>query len=248
MSQGSITLRISTVPGDKVYEFRNAERLAEIFFRVDGSSAGDLSYDAWILKSPPDRFTPSDVAAINRTMGARSKPERWDSITAAEPPQWLHALDPAWDLFDLDADAWQSQVCRTRIHDALDSLVGPYRSLSVATKILHIKRPALIPVCDSRVIELLELPWTSSMSIVEYGCAAIEHIRAQGRANAEQLSAIQAYLAVRGIKRTQVRILDAILWSCHPASWYFPFVELLEEWQASCHPTASQGGDDAQGI
>jgi hypothetical protein len=45
--------------------------------------------------------------------------------------------------------------------------------ISRATKVLHIKRPRLVPVCDSYVLRLMGIPGDTGASAV----ALIEHLR-----------------------------------------------------------------------
>jgi hypothetical protein len=77
----------------------------------------------------------------------------------------------------------------------------------------HIKRPALIPVCDAFVLRLLGIPGESAAS----GVAATVHLREEGRRNLETLEGLQARLVDElGVSRTLVRIADALIWGSHP--------------------------------
>jgi hypothetical protein len=78
----------------------------------------------------------------------------------------------------------------------------------VATKVLHIKRPRLIPVCDSYVARTMGVEFLGSADLLQL----VLHLRKQGQANLEALHEIQVRLGEIGIERTLVRILDALLW------------------------------------
>jgi hypothetical protein len=64
----------------------------------------------------------------------------------------------------------------------------------------------------------------------------LEHLRSVGRSNLDALRQIQTHLVSltgydqRPIDRTTVRILDAPLWSTHPASVLYP---LLARWRTT---------------
>lgn len=224
-----------------------ADELAVDFFTLDASSVGPNAYDAWAGRTDPDRITTDDVLAINRTMRARSPHLAWQPlVAAARPLPWLAALDPAWDLFELSDDAWAAGGCAALIQTALSGAVGPWRNLSVATKVLHLKRPRLVPVLDRLVLEQLGgMPTTAPIDLVH-------HLRSEGRANLEPLRAIQASLAARKadgrpIRRSLVRILDALLWATHPAAGLAP---QLGRWEVRVTPVRPTDGlaDDAHRL
>jgi len=77
--------------------------------------------------------------------------------------------------------------------------------------VLHIKRPRLIPVCDSYVAATMGIQLADSSdwhSLLEL----VLHLRTQGQANLASLLTIQTRLSKAGLERTLVRILDALLW------------------------------------
>jgi hypothetical protein len=200
-----------------------AQWLAEVFFRCDPSAVGDLSYDTWIEKAQRDphlrdHVVHDDVTAVNRTMAARSPHERWAPIIEDAEQSWLAALNPGWDLFELDARAWAKAAPLLRA--AFAAVRRPGIGLAVATKVLHVKRPRLIPVLDSLVLEQ-----AGAVAGVDQAgwMKALERVRAVGRANLAELASIRGHLGERGLpERTPVRILDAILWTSHPGSFLYP--------------------------
>nr|WP_040668209.1 DUF6308 family protein [Nitrolancea hollandica] len=198
---------------------KHADRLAKTFFLHDPSSAHRESYDTWVLSghSPAHRLVTNDVHAINRTMAARSPLASWTQFTSAsnDLPE-LAAVDSYWDLFTMNDHEWRQLRCRERIAALLEAIMGPYRNLAVTTKVLHAKRPRLIPVCDSYVVQMLG---GSPEPGPDKAASIIAHLRDQGRANLEVLQAIQRYLASLGIQRTLVRIMDALIWVSHPGAW-----------------------------
>ncbi|MGD0121693.1 MAG: DUF6308 family protein [Candidatus Limnocylindrales bacterium] len=190
-----------------------ADDLAVAFFSNDASSTGSDSFDAHAGAGTPDRVTDNDITVINQTMRARSPHDQWNKFTRHdEPLTWLAALDPSWDLFDLSAAEWVR--VRPAIEQALREVIGPYRNLAVATKVLHLKRPGIFPVLDSLVVDQIG---GGSHPAIEM----VSHLRDQGIANRAALDAIRERLAAtivddQPIRRSPVRILDGLLWTSHP--------------------------------
>jgi hypothetical protein len=127
----------------------------------------------------------------------------------------LRAIDPSWNLLDVDDRSWSTQV-RPVIGSAIKEVIAPYRRLSVATKLLHLKRPRLFPVLDSLVLQQIGV--TESIDPV----AAIDHLRSEGRRNVLALESVRDLIAKDGYDRPLVRILDVLLWSSHPAAGLSP--------------------------
>jgi hypothetical protein len=229
-----ITLRITRAGGPKdrgELVIRNAGKVAEFLFTFDPSSSARDSYDNWIAHdTDPERLAERDVEIINRTMGARSPHKAWAAFLGRDLP-WLSALDPGWELFDLAPAEWPT--VRGRLRDALQALIGPYRKLSIVTKVLHMKRPRLVPVCDSYVrAEMLALrpEAPSADAAVSVGLDLITHLRDEGRRNLAELQAVRDYLLTRRLDRTRVRILDLLLWSSYPSAPWSRIEPLLAEW------------------
>lgn len=208
-----------------------AQWLAETFFRRDPSAVGAMSYDSWIEATQRDperkaRIIDGDITAVNRTMAARTSHETWAPIVAGQDWAWLAALDPDWDLFELDSVRWGEAGVAAGLRRAFETLQRPGLGIAVTTKVLHIKRPRLVPVLDSLVIAQIggrvdddPTSWVD----------AIEHIRAVGRTNLPQLRLIREHLGRAGLPgRTLLRVLDALLWTSSPGSNLF---SSLDGWE-----------------
>lgn len=194
----------------------DAEGLALDFFSKDASSVGPKAFDARAGQGDPDRITADDVRAINETMRARARHSAWEAeFAAVEPLPWLAAISLSWDLIATDSEAWDTTNATAICAEAVAKATGPYRGPSVATKVLHLKRPRIFPVLDSLVLE--QIGATSQGVPV-----LLDHLRAVGQTNLEQLRSIQEHLAARGIRRELVRILDALLWASHPDAGLAP--------------------------
>jgi hypothetical protein len=82
------------------------------------------------------------------------------------------------------------------------------------TKALHPKRPGLIPMLDSVVQAHLAAddPGTG-FSFGERAIALVRGYRGELDRNRSALRALEAELAIRGYRLTEVRILDILIWS-----------------------------------
>lgn len=186
--------------------------LALRFFSTDPSSTMPGGYDQLAGKGMPDRITTDDIRAINQTMRARSPHSAWEPITQTEGPlPWLVSISPHWDLFRTEDEAWEQTGAAGLLAAAVEAAVGPYRRMSVATKVLHLKRPRLFPVLDSLVVDQIGGGGRTPAEL-------LTHLRRQGRANLDVLARVQGELDQLGWPRTLVRICDALLWSTNPTA------------------------------
>jgi hypothetical protein len=189
----------------------------ERFFTRDRSSAGARSYDAYVIggASPPNRVIEADVSAINVTMGARSPHTDWNTlIKRGELPQ-LRALRRDLDLFQTPDIVWARERVPNRLAALFEAVIGKGIGIARATKVLHIKRPSLIPVCDSYVLSLMGIPNVGAGS----GVALVEHFRSVRTDLLPTLVACQVRLKQLGLDRTLVRIVDSLIWSAYPDTW-----------------------------
>jgi len=190
--------------------------LASDFFRLDASSVGPTAFDARAGQGDPNRITAEDLRAINQTMRARARHSAWEAeLGAAEPLPWLAAINLAWDLIATNDATWASSDCARVIATAVEKSTGRYRGKSVATKVLHVKRPKVFPILDSLALEQLG---ATNKSVR----ATLDHLRAVGRENLKQLRAVQAFLEEQQITRSLVRVLDGLLWASHPGAGLMP--------------------------
>lgn len=226
-----ITVTFRRADGGPALTIGGAQWVAETFFRLDRSAVGPKSYDARVQSCPRDRFELADLRAINGSMATRMPDRWWIELLDGVPRPWLAAIDPAWTLLDLSDAAWDESHVRDRLRAALNEMIGDHRGLSVATKLLHLKRPALVPILDSLVVDQLGGRGMSGAELTEY-------LRTEGRHNLDALQRIQRDLAAlvgsdgKPIDRTLVRILDVLLWATHPASALYP---ILGSWRSEFH-------------
>ncbi|MHC6215193.1 DUF6308 family protein [Rhodococcus ruber] len=218
MESEDTMLRIDRLDGERLV--LDGLGLARGFFLGDPSSIGAGSYDSMAGQGDRDRITTADVQAVNRTMRARSRHQWWEPILDSELA-WLSAIDTTLDLIDTCDEEWQVADGESLATAALTATIGHRRGPSVATKVLHLKRPRLFPVLDDFVAVMLgvNMPGDApTMRRITIALRLLLHLRAQGRVNLQQLQTIHTRLRAEGIDRSLVRILDAIVWFAHPAA------------------------------
>jgi hypothetical protein len=193
--------------------------LVHQFFKVDRSSVGIGAYDSLAGQGNADRIETIDIEALNRTMRARSSHAHWIELTSGPLP-WLSAIPGDLDLIATDEQRWVGSGADPLVRAAIRYTVGSGRGVSVATKMLHLKRPRLFPVLDGLVAELLGRPITARdpAKRADQATSLVLHLRREGRRNADALCAIRNELANHGMERSLVRVLDAALWLSHPAA------------------------------
>jgi len=218
-------ITIARLSGDRPLTIENADWLAEAFFAMDASGKPG-GFDDKARGSAPTRIGDEDVDAINATMRARSPQKAWAALKDRELP-WLKAISPSWDLAKLDDDAWKDEAA-SALEAAFFALLQKGRGVSVSTKMLHLKRPRLVPVLDSLVVAQLgsPMPTTPAKAV-----ALIDHVRRVVHDNATVLRQIIDYLGLHGVDRSPVRVLDALLWGSHKDSWIAPLMPLLARWR-----------------
>jgi hypothetical protein len=227
-----VRIAIARLGGQAPLVIDNADWLAEAFFALDPSGKPG-GFDEKARDAAPTRIERKDVDAINATMRARSPLKAWTALRDREL-RWLSSISPEWDLAGLDDDAWGMQVAPA-LEEAFAELLQKGRGVSVSTKMLHLKRPQLVPVLDSLVVAQLgaRMPTTPTKAV-----ALIDQVRQVIDDNASVLHQVIDYLGLHGIDRSHVRVLDAVLWGSHEDSWIAPLMPLLARWR-------SRGGMDA---
>lgn len=188
-------------------------RMARFFFEND-ASAGSGAYDEWVAVNSRERFERHDVEVINGTMRARSPYKPWERLYGRKH-QWLSRLAPEWDLVETRPEEWASADCSRRICDAIERVSVKRVGRAMATKVLHMKRPRLVPILDGLVIETVggrndDRPTPTA--------EVVDQLRLVARENAAALEDIQGRLTGLAFSPTKVRILDAVLWTAHPKS------------------------------
>jgi hypothetical protein len=98
-----------------------------------------------------------------------------------------------------------------RIYSILVQISGV--RISIATKILHKKRPALVPVLDNEVAKYLRSVESLTSDRVEEGIALTQSFKRELEVNIEALTCVRTALKKRGLELTEVRLLDIYIWA-----------------------------------
>ena len=108
---------------------------------------------------------------------------------------------------------------RTRIGELVSSLLSlPNVGVSECTKILHLKRPHLVPILDSYVVKFLTSNDLDSNSfsaeeLVQICLGAMDMVRADLGRNEPSMSELQAGLADLPVLLTKVRLHGILCWT-----------------------------------
>jgi hypothetical protein len=209
-------IRLEMLSGS-VLVFDDPAPLIRLFVGPDGTDG----YDDWARRSPRDHLVAEDVTVLNTYARARSGHVHWQALLADRAPAWLADIDPRWDAATTSESTWKRAGIEQKVGVAFEAMCGPHRGLSVVSKMLHLKRPRLIPLLDALVVEQLGLGVASRATPnVKAGYAArvIAHLAAQARANHVALADIQRELQAEGIALSAIRLIDILVWSSHPAA------------------------------
>ena len=197
-----------------------ADAVAVEFFTDDISSndPGHASFDERAISHVELRYDETDTTAIRRGMRLNRLPRGlWPWVRDEAPAHLLAALPPGLDLIDssdaeIDA-AWDD--LSAALAGFIAPAAGARRRLAVATKIMHLKRPRLVPILDRNVLSVLGLHLADDASHakqIEMGLTAAALIRREGRRNREPLAVVEESLRAADLERSPNRILDGLLW------------------------------------
>ncbi len=211
------TVRIDRLDGGPTLVIAHPGELAYHYFSRDPASVGPYAYDDRVGTTDPGRITRADITNINTTMRARSPIGAWAGFLDTEDTLAFLTEIPLTriGLFEVPEAEWPT--VRERLDAAITALLGPYRNLAVVTKVLHAKRPLLFPILDRLVVEMAGGTGRTPAGLLDWFYAV-------GRANHLRLGQTKVDLEKMHLVRTEVRILDALLWVSHPAT-SLPFPE-----------------------
>ena len=220
-----------------VIEVFDAAAMAEVFFSTEISSLGAGSYDARTLTTDPNRVDREDIRVLNASFRAMiMKTQLWEPLFDSGDLPWLIALGRDWDLVTMSDVEWAQHMVPDLVEAAVAEVVGlKGRGIAQATKLLHLKRPALVPVIDSFVARALgaRLNGEATAAIrVSQTRVILEHFRAVGTALRPELERVEAHLRAVGIVRSLTRILDCLIW-CSEADTWVALAGVLDRWRAN---------------
>jgi hypothetical protein len=229
-----ISIDIPCVTGGPLH-VADAAALAEVFFSTEISSLGPRSYDARTLSTHSERLDREDITVLNASFRAMIiKVSLWEPLLAAADLPWLAALGRDWDMITMS----DAQLAEHGILDSVEAAITEIvsvkgRGIAQATKVLHLKRPRLVPVVDSFVARALggrlSVDGPAERRVAQTR-VILEHMRAAGQQVFPQLEEVDAHLRSVGIERSLVRILDALVW-CSEAEAWVAMADLIARWR-----------------
>jgi len=197
----------------------NGLTLARAFFTGDPSSKPG-GHDSLAGSGDRNRIVAADVIAMNTTMRARSKHAAWKPLLEGDQA-WLRNIPFKLDIMQAEEKDWVTANGDALLSQAIAACIHPGIGLASATKMLHLKRPYLVPILDRFVAEMMGVNLPDNPSVtqrVAIGQRLAAAIRREGRRNIQVLRRIQEEFISEGIERTLIRIFDGILWYSHPAA------------------------------
>lgn len=159
------------------------------------------TYDG-AMPSDSDQITDEDRQIANK-IAARMSAETWAPIVGESI-----AEIGDWDLLNMTDFEWQSR--KEAIHEVLNTLSG-HLGIGVArlTKALHRKRPKLIPICDSVVLEALGVePGNKADRVI----SCMGRFRIVGRKQLSRLRDLRELSKQLHSEMTELRILELLYW------------------------------------
>jgi hypothetical protein len=140
--------------------------------------------------------------------------------------EMLPALEAVADLPEVDLqDADDDHVlCVAGLFGILDEPRYAGRGIrgTIVSKVLHRKRPELVPLYDSRIFEAYTapgaIPRTTDRAWQQFMLELCTQMRDDLRAEADAFAALQQLADDEGSPLTQLRILDILVWRSAEAS------------------------------
>lgn len=201
-------------------EIFDAESLLEEYIgpRRRGLRYAYPSYDGLVTNSDPSRLCTGDLLAPT-LLGSPVELDRMKTLTSLMPllQRGLEALPEHATIMGAGPELLKSVAA---LYDPLDDPTVEDRDVkgSLLAKVLHRKRPALIPLFDSRVRDFYRhddaVPPAPrrERTFREYMEMLVPFICADLRENAEEFTRLTELAPVDGPPLTPLRALDIIVW------------------------------------
>lgn len=211
----------------QVLALKSGCRIVEPLDRLRRFCAEEYDYYDAVLDHDPDHVSPGDVAitiAVNSFVN-----------TAARLRQVHRGLaehcDPILARCPVDADLNADDAPLDLVEELLAAAVNaPYVLIPVVTKVLHRKRPLLIPMLDQVVLDYylnaldradLRGSTQDKKKAATTAMIVLRALRSDALAASRELDELKLVLGGEGFHLTPIRILDILLWSeVEPQGYY----------------------------
>ena len=174
----------------------------EVYHGYDDSHSINNVVSDEDIRSANSMYARIGLNAAQRLKGSKELPEALAGI----PNSTLGELTPSdWNAISPKLSLLFQESC---------SIAGV--GLAIATKILHLKRPALIPILDANTIKILlnrELKKAHKQDLPALGMQAVEIIKTDLEQHKELFCLLQQRLQDLPIPLGPLRIYDILAWS-----------------------------------
>jgi hypothetical protein len=165
--------------------------------------------------SVSDEIKPDDIRAANRLYARVGSVPAEAFITSARVHETLGAVQDE-ELDAIPDSRWaETRTAIAELFGAAIELRGI--GLAVASKVLHLKRPHLIPILDSFVVRLLDGAKLERIDkkgqLVDIGLRTLDIIRSDMHRQQKAFAELQASLCDLPLPLTRVRLFDILCWS-----------------------------------
>lgn len=167
----------------------------------------------------------ADIRVMNGRMATRADTPVWVARMREASP-WIDRIPITWSPVRIEPDSPQAREAVDLIANAIDRAGARWPYVAVVTKLLHLRRPHLVPIIDSYLLD--QLGGGGGLT------NTIERIHREAWRNREPLAVIADRLADHRLRRSELRILETCLWASHPRN---P-ARLTADWTAVIRPTA----------
>ena len=159
--------------------------------------------------NPPDLMTITEKdIKLGNIMGARFGKQYWHGLINKD----ISIIPYNVDLITMDSKNWA--LCKQTIKDPVQNLLKlPGVACAVLTKVIHRKRPNLIPVCDAVIVEDI-LSVNTSNKDANTILTIMDKLRDVGQKNKRNLQQIRDFLVNKNKlpDLSDLRMLEILYW------------------------------------
>jgi hypothetical protein len=116
---------------------------------------------------------------MNTTMRARSKHAAWKPVLEGDQA-WLRNIPFELDIVQADEKAWITANGDALLSQAIAACIHPGIGLASATKVVHLKRPYLVPILDRLVAEMMGVNLPDNPSVTQRVAVDSDWLRLSG--------------------------------------------------------------------
>ncbi len=189
------------------YDISNPEERIRCYCRLEIYEGYDDQHDI------NNSIAPENIRAANKLYARISKDTSSNFVKCSDLQKALSAVEDV-ELGGLNDNKWKE--VRTAVSQLLEKAHNIHGvGLAVSTKVIHLKRPKLMPILDSYIIKLLlgrNMPQNKAR-LASLGVEAIDIIRTDLLSNKEAFQSLSMNLGDLPICLEIVRLYDILAWT-----------------------------------